>query len=161
MKCNTDGSVAGADRIAGCGGVARDMFGQWIFGFCRNLGSSNVLWTELWAIHTMLHLAWERRVPKVVIESDSAVAVNLIIDGCPVLHPYDSLVLQIREWRQKNWEVIILHIYREANRVADCLANLAHSFLVGVHVLDVPPSSCRDLLFADCTGVSFPRSALV
>ena len=53
------------------------------------------------------------------------------------------------------------HVYREANRVAECLANLARSFAQGVHVLDTPPARCRDLIFSDCTGISFPRSIRV
>ncbi|XP_057443892.1 uncharacterized protein LOC130736056 [Lotus japonicus] len=49
VKCNSDGSVCGAMREATCGGgVCRDEFGQWVFGFCYNIGTSTVLWAELW-----------------------------------------------------------------------------------------------------------------
>lgn len=47
VKCNTDGSVRGPSNLAACGGVARDSNGKWLFGFGRNLGSSNVIWAEL------------------------------------------------------------------------------------------------------------------
>lgn len=47
VKCNTDGSVRGSDRLAACGGVCRDSNGQWLLGFSHNSGSSNVLWAEL------------------------------------------------------------------------------------------------------------------
>ena len=161
IKCNTDGSVQGPHHIAGCGGVGRDMYGNWLFGFSRNLGTSNVLWTELWAIQSMLQLAWNRRVPKLLVESDSAVAIKLVNEGCNNLHPYASLVLHIRAWKERDWVLQFGHVYREANRVADCLANLACSLPDGTHVYEDAPACCRDLVFFDCMGTSFPRSIRV
>lgn len=64
--------------MASCGGVCRDELGQWVFGFCRNIGSSNVLWAELWGIFIVLALAWSRGIPRVIVESDSNVAVQLV-----------------------------------------------------------------------------------
>ncbi|XP_057432959.1 uncharacterized protein LOC130725784 [Lotus japonicus] len=142
---------------AGCGGACRDSNGRWLFGFSRNLGRSNVFWSELWGIFTILQLALARGIGKVIVESDSLAAVTLVNEGCERTHPYAALVLQIREMMLKDWEVICRHTLREANQVADCLANLAHSLDLGTHVLDVPPPSCRNLLFFDVTGVSYPR----
>lgn len=96
LKCNIDSSVRGEDNSAGCGGVCRDSMGNWVFGFSRNMGSSNVLWAELWAIYTMINLAWDRGVRRIMVESDSKVVVQLVTEGCVVLHPYASLVNQIR-----------------------------------------------------------------
>lgn len=46
VKFNVDDLVRGAQRLAGCGGVCRDDTGRWLLGFCRNIGSSNVLVAE-------------------------------------------------------------------------------------------------------------------
>src|ERR1044072_4545311 len=83
------------------------------------------------------------------IESDSALAIKLINGVCSDRHPYAAIVFQIKAWKDKDWEVKFVHVYREANRVADCLANMARSLPLGVHVLRDPPASCRDLLFSD------------
>ncbi|CAN1165431.1 hypothetical protein LINPERHAP2_LOCUS26148, partial [Linum perenne] len=56
-----------------------------------------------------------------------------------------------------DWQVIVRHCYREANRVADLLAHLGHCNTLGVHLLDSLPLPVRSALFSDCTGVSFPR----
>lgn len=116
-----------------------------MFGFCRNLGRSNVLWSELWGIFTMLGLAWECGVRKLIIEGDSLVAITLINGSYDKSHPYASLVLHIRDLMLKEWEVQCLHIQREANQVVDCLTNMAHSLELGIHVHEAPPPSCRNL----------------
>lgn len=103
VKCNTDGSVCGQDMLAGCGGVCRDSNSRWLFGFARNIGTSNVLWFELWAIFTIVPMVWNRGYRRVIVESDSLVAVNLINSGCSPLHPYASLVNQIRGWLARDW----------------------------------------------------------
>ncbi|XP_057419026.1 uncharacterized protein LOC130713258 [Lotus japonicus] len=161
IKCNTDGSVRGSSGLATSGGVFRDEFGQWKLGFCRNLGSSNVLWAELWGIFSAISLAWRRSFPKVIIESDSSVAVQLVTLGCDPWHPYGGLVGQIRAWMERAWEVRVVHVRREANQVADCLANMAHDLTLGIHVIERAPPNCSSLLLADVSGVSFPRSTRV
>ncbi|KAJ1432556.1 Reverse transcriptase-like [Sesbania bispinosa] len=45
IKFNVDGSVR--CRSAGCGGVMRDHYGNWMGGFSFNMGSSSVLMAEL------------------------------------------------------------------------------------------------------------------
>lgn len=57
--------------MATCGDVCRNPSGQWIVGFARKLGSSNVLMAELWGIFTALSIAWEQQLTKVWVESDS------------------------------------------------------------------------------------------
>lgn len=161
VKCNSVGSVLGPTKAAGCGGLCRDEEGRWLFGMCRNLGSSNVLWAELWAIHSTLEIAWEKRFPQVLFESDSHVAIHLINNGCDVHHLYASIVSQIQALAARDWTVQFSHVFWEANGVADCLASLAHTYPLGVHRLEGPPASCWHLLLFDCTGVSYPRSTLV
>lgn len=63
IKCNVDGSVKFG--TAGCGGVFRDSSGTWLCGFARNLGSTSVVFAELWGVFTALSIAWDRNIPKV------------------------------------------------------------------------------------------------
>ncbi|CAN1128830.1 hypothetical protein LINPERHAP2_LOCUS4880 [Linum perenne] len=59
--------------------------------------------------------------------------------------------------RKREWQVIVQHSFRESNRVADLLANLGHSFRLGVHqIIDFPPNIRRAIL-TNCIWVSFPR----
>lgn len=59
-----------------------------------------------------------------MIESDSLLAVNLIVNGCSTRHPCYSLVHQIQALSISNITVQWKHIFREANQAADCLAKL-------------------------------------
>ncbi|CAN1247436.1 hypothetical protein LINPERPRIM_LOCUS6329 [Linum perenne] len=43
--------------------------------------------------------------------------------------------------RNRDWDVTIHYIYREANNVADYLANLGHDFVIGTHVVPVPDNT--------------------
>lgn len=46
----------------------------------------------------------------------------------------------------------IVHVYREANRVADRLAKLAHDLEYGVHMFVEPLDICVQSLSADLLG---------
>lgn len=80
-----------------CGGVARDSSGRWIQGFCKQLGTSNPLFAELWAIRTAVEMLGALKQPRVVIECDSAealAAVNSTSTGT-LINPYRELVQAI------------------------------------------------------------------
>lgn len=83
--------------------------------------------------------------------------MEFLTKGCPRSHPYAPMVLRIKDLCARSWEVRISHAWREGNRVADYLANLAHSMELGLHVLRHHPEGCESLLFQDIIGVSLPR----
>ncbi|CAN1240203.1 Putative ribonuclease H protein At1g65750 [Linum grandiflorum] len=68
-----------------------------------------------------------------------------------------ALVLQFKELCSPQWEVHLSHIHREANNVADYLANLGHSLSYGLHLFDSPIRGLSHWLHYDLIGVSFPR----
>ncbi|CAN1162506.1 Putative ribonuclease H protein At1g65750 [Linum perenne] len=61
------------------------------------------------------------------------------------------------DWMGKDWELHVRHVYREANKAADYLANLGHSLDRGCH--SVPLTDCNLAYFIrhDCMGISNPR----
>lgn len=56
-------------------------------GFSMSLGSCQVLQAELWGIIHSLKLARTKGFSKVLIESDSEIAIGLLNKGCVVTHP--------------------------------------------------------------------------
>ncbi|CAN0878493.1 hypothetical protein LINGRAHAP2_LOCUS12509 [Linum grandiflorum] len=54
-------------------------------------------------------------------------------------------------------EVHLSHSYREANYIADYLANLGHSFPYGMHIFDSPNQGLSHCLHYDPIGVFVPR----
>lgn len=92
LKINTDEAPIKSSAIASAGEVVRDDKGDWISGFSRSLGVATVLHSELWAILDGLNLAWDRGFRKIILESDSKEAIDIINNGSDFL---SSLALVI------------------------------------------------------------------
>jgi len=56
--------------------------------------------------------------------------------------------------------VKISHCYREANQVADILANMGCDGTLGVIIHRVPPTGVGEALYVDSLGVYWPRRRL-
>ncbi|CAN1130924.1 Putative ribonuclease H protein At1g65750 [Linum perenne] len=91
---------------------------------------------ELRGIIEGMSLAWDKGVRKLCIQTDSKAAVSIL---------------------NRDWEVSIHHIFREANCAADYLANLGHTLDMGLHVFSFPDSSLLYWLRYDLIGVCLPR----
>ncbi|KAJ1415896.1 Small GTPase superfamily [Sesbania bispinosa] len=121
--------------------------------------------TELWGILTALQIAKEKGFQNIWIETDSSVAVKLLQDGFPPTHPCKALLSAILNLMEDHWQVIITHTYREANIVADWLANSTYNYPHGTHILEHPPRGILDLLRVDALPnqqtVDYPSFKLV
>eukprot|EP00258_Populus_trichocarpa_P027694 XP_024443713.1 uncharacterized protein LOC112324533 [Populus trichocarpa] len=161
IKLNVDGCSKGNPGVAGAGGVIRDHLGVWIGGFARNIGICSSVNAELWAVYVGLQLAWDRGFRKVDLESDSKVVVGLINGDSVRVDRNYNIIMQIIGMLGRDWEVTTYHVYREANCVADWLANygLTRDLLDrGSDVLEEPPSGLYPLLYYDLIGSTVTRS---
>lgn len=92
------------------------------------------------------------------MESDSKVAIELIKHGVNPEHQLAGLVYRIRQLlSNEDWNCQVQHVFREANGVADWLANHAHSFPRGVVEFCSCPAGCADRALVDTRGVCFTR----
>jgi hypothetical protein len=65
---------------------------------------------------------------------------------------------KIRKLLDDPWEVHIIHVFREANRCVDMLANIGSEGMSGFDELfENPPARVRLIVDDECRGVSFPR----
>nr|CAD1818109.1 unnamed protein product [Ananas comosus var. bracteatus] len=78
VKLNTDGSFVGRGSSGGAGFVARDSEGLFVFAGASSCPGVNPLYSELWAIRAALTRAIEAGFPRVLLESDSSSAVDLL-----------------------------------------------------------------------------------
>ncbi|CAN1173758.1 hypothetical protein LINPERPRIM_LOCUS9466 [Linum perenne] len=69
----------------------------------------------------------------------------------------NSWISQFHLLRNRNWDVTIHHIFREANNAADFLANLGHEFVIGTHVIPCSDPKLLYWLSYDRFGVCLPR----
>ncbi|KAF7824249.1 ribonuclease H [Senna tora] len=97
MKINVDGSHRKDDNSICCGGVVRDNIGRWITGFTKRLGHGSEFQAEIWAILLGLRFAHDKGFPKVIIETDSIMALNFVQSNTDIQHPLGGIRARIRE----------------------------------------------------------------
>ncbi|CAN1174969.1 Putative ribonuclease H protein At1g65750, partial [Linum perenne] len=101
--------------------------------------------------------AWDLGFRKVILELDSLAAI-LSIEGPPVFDSrHGPIVHHIQQLRCREWQVVVRHCYREANRVADLFAHLGHSQELGIHFPILFPPNIRSALLSDCMGSRSPE----
>ncbi|KAF7836240.1 cytosolic sulfotransferase 15-like [Senna tora] len=158
LKVNVDGACkSGTTERASCGGVIRDHEGRFLLGFTKNLGYCDVISAELWGIKMGLEVAWEMGARKIVIEMDSTYAHQLVLSRVQELHPCLSLVNAIHQILARQWEVQIVHVLREANRVADFFASCATHESLDLVKFVQPPLDATHLISADANGIGTIR----
>jgi ribonuclease HI len=114
---------------------------------------------ELWAITNGLKLAWSKGFRKIILESDSSLAVDLITKNKIFIDKNYNLIMQARELLAKEWDIQVRHVYREANSMADWLANygLTRSFLDRFSIyFNDPPAGLYCILYYDLIGSTLP-----
>ncbi|CAN0929906.1 Putative ribonuclease H protein At1g65750, partial [Linum grandiflorum] len=135
---STDGSLRSPTKVAAAGGIICTDTGCFVKAFAANLGSCSITRVEMHAIVDVLQLAWTLGILKIRIQSDSRAAIAILTKDSKLDHQHAALVFQFNELCRRQWEVHISHIYREANNVADYLANLGHALTYGMHIFYSP-----------------------
>ncbi|BBH09066.1 hypothetical protein Prudu_021464 [Prunus dulcis] len=160
FKLNVDGSRRNGSGHIGAGGVLRNSSGDWISGFAVNLGKGQILEAELWGLFFGLKLAMDKEINNLVVELDSALAVQLIQkQGLSDVHPLAALVASCWELMHKINCCSVYHVYREKNCVADCLATWSYNLDLGFYIFVDAPAWIGPSLIDDLLG--FTRSRLV
>ena len=136
-----------------------DHQGHWVCGFIENMGCCTSTKAELKAILRGLRIAKEKRLTKILVRIDLQLLVNMLKSNSPRNAEQAPIIARYRyPIKQQDWEVIIGHCYREANQVADKLANMTISCSFSCTIFDTPQREVMPLLFADNVGVSWRRT---
>ena len=137
---NTDGASKGNPGPAGCGGVLRGDRGEWKWGFAMNTGHCSSMKAEIMAVLKGIQVAKERGVQKLWIRSDSCVLVGILRGAIKSNPVHGSLIQRCKVLlSDSNWETKVTHCFREANQVANILANKGVSKVLGITVYHLPP----------------------
>ncbi|GMQ03745.1 hypothetical protein CsSME_00049425 [Camellia sinensis var. sinensis] len=156
FKLNTDGASKGNPGKASAGGLIWDHLGQWVVGFCRNIGTTSNVAAELWGLRDGLKLALERNILNLKIETDAILLKQLLSTNISASHQLHNLINDCRYLLSCLGTPTINHVYREANACADLLANLGASVENFQSFVNPPPLVCNQLL-ANALGISYPR----
>ncbi|KAF7826851.1 ribonuclease H [Senna tora] len=157
VKVNTDGAVGSTGNIAGCGGLIRDHQGNLIKGFIKNLGISSPEGAEAWGIVCGLNLAWDLGFQKVVLENDCLRIIKQINNVNNLAQQMHSTIPAIRSMISRDWDVKLVHCYKNVNACADILAKFSLNNSGGLNMLDAPPVCIASLVQRDAAGLNAPR----
>uniref|UniRef100_A0A2C9UXN9 Uncharacterized protein n=1 Tax=Manihot esculenta TaxID=3983 RepID=A0A2C9UXN9_MANES len=113
-------------------GVAWDiLFIISCFGVC------GLLEAELWSILSALRIVWDRGWRKVLIQTDCSVAMDIISGrGEAAFRVTNNLVKNIIELLKREWDIEVVKVFQEANRVADSLATRVEQYSVQIDKID-------------------------
>lgn len=159
VKINCDGSLSIQNNLASCGGVIRDHWGAYIVGFACKLGNCSILQAELWAVFYGLKLGVDRGFRRIIVETDSLTARNLIVKGCPTHHPCYNMIMHIRNLAKTCASIVWRHVFWESNQVADALAIYGSSLPFKMKLFEVAPDFISLPLLYDASSVFFQRGA--
>lgn len=122
MAINVDDSCQGNPGRGGFGGILRDHVGSYIFGFFGHSGHTKILHAELLGLLHGLQACWEEGFRRVIVYSDSLLAVQLVNDGVQAHHHYANEVHPIQDLLANDWYCSIRHTLREGNQYANFFA---------------------------------------
>lgn len=126
IKINTDGASRGNPGRSSWGFCARDLNGDIIQAQAKDIEDpmTTNIQAEAMAILYSLKYIETTQVEKVIIETDSLVLKNIIEKVWEI--PWKIIIILEEIWRLMMGKTVVFnHIFREGNKVADHLANLA------------------------------------
>lgn len=99
----------------------------------------------------------ERGISRLEVEVDSKMVVGFLTTGIEETHLLFFLVRLYHDFLTRDWLVRFVHVYKETNRLADGLANLAISLPFGFHRFDSVQIELVSLIRKDVDGSLRPR----
>ncbi|KAE8718274.1 hypothetical protein F3Y22_tig00110015pilonHSYRG00037 [Hibiscus syriacus] len=147
LNLNTDGAMGPSTMAAACRGAIQNSNGDWITGFCRNIGHYSAFQAELWGVLDGLELACNLGINQIEVELDNNEVVNQL-GSQPSNHEH-SIVRRIRNYLDRSWKVNMRYVPRDANKLTDSIAKLGRSQPLGRTVITQPPAEVQYLLNSD------------
>lgn len=155
-KINSDGALAGGR--GGYGGVIRNSGGQVLACYRGPSPKLNITFLEILGICEGLKLALSLGLGTVIVESDSLQAINILNkeESCPWY--CSNSVNEILNLVASFFHVKFIHVFREANMVADMLAKSSLCEFC-TPIVFVPPLSreMEKIVISDKDGTWYNR----
>ncbi|KAL0407591.1 UNVERIFIED_CONTAM: putative ribonuclease H protein [Sesamum latifolium] len=121
-----DGASKGNPGPAGAGGIARNDKGEVIFAFYDFIREATNMYAEVYGLFKTLQVCQAENFNRIWIEVDAINLIRLIKEPTKGHWSLQHMLSHINLFL-KRMEFRISHIYREGNKAADHLANLACS----------------------------------
>ena len=157
LKLNFDGSVLHNNQ-ASAGFVIRDSQGTPILASAKDIGHSSVVVAEAMALREGLRQAICIGHSHIIVEGDSNILIDSISGISPIPWRIKFLVQDIGRFASRCSQISFVHIWREANFVADAIAKAGHSLNISVWENSLPLCAANAFHF-DQLGCGCPRGS--
>ncbi|XP_028763349.1 uncharacterized protein LOC114721666 [Neltuma alba] len=105
------------------------------------------------AIKTGLQVYQKLGINDILLYSDSLDALNYLMRGSGVDHPYREDIEETRQLIYEHWNLEINYGCRETLQCADFLARIAHNVTDELILLNEVPESCKARILVDKHGM--------
>ncbi|XP_062005578.1 uncharacterized protein LOC133722723 [Rosa rugosa] len=156
MKSFDDFNTISRDSTAS-GFIIRDHDARPVIAATKYVGNSTTPVAEATALRDSLITAKDKGFTRLEVEGDSKLVINAV-NGI-VTPPWRLLKLieDIRTIATSFSQISFKHIYREANFIADAIANLGHEAMSPLFWSDKVPSEASRALLFDVVNIGCPR----
>ncbi|XP_057433952.1 uncharacterized protein LOC130726665 [Lotus japonicus] len=131
------------------GGLVRDSTGTWVQGYYAGTIGGDPLKAEIEALKLGLIMLWDANLRSVICEVDCLEIVQTLVSNNYQLHTHASHLLHLKLILDRDWDVELRQISRDANEAADCLVGLCSRLQCHYTSLEVPPHELCPMLARD------------
>ena len=78
---------------------------------------------------------------KSLLESNNMLAIQMTNKNNSSTNNSWAMAQAIKDMFQRNWTILVSHIFREGNQDLDRLSKIGRDYPLGLHALDSPPSN--------------------
>ncbi|KAH0776352.1 hypothetical protein KY290_007763 [Solanum tuberosum] len=127
FKCNTDGSCRDQLHLSSKAFSVRNSNGELVYAETESVELSSILEAEVGAFKEALQYCVNNNLMPVIMETYSLI-LKKIIDEIWEIPWSMSVDITCIKKMLKDEDVVVIHIFREGNYIADCLTNHVFSF---------------------------------
>ncbi|KAH0636108.1 hypothetical protein KY290_036536 [Solanum tuberosum] len=158
IKCNADGACRGNPGESAYAFCIRNSSGDLIEAEAGCMGITTSMEAETIAILMVLRKCRDLRLQNIILETDSISLRNIILKDWKIPWKLSDQIEEIKHHINES-RCIMKHVFREANQVADKLANITLNQQIPITVSNFTqlPKECRVLMNIDKAQISTLR----
>ncbi|KAF3627299.1 hypothetical protein FXO37_29920 [Capsicum annuum] len=156
FKLNIDESFDSNSNEGGAGGLIRNVYGDWVWGFHAKFTALSLLHAKTVALYLSINIAKKLKCYNILKATDSKTLASIFSEGADT---NNNLSIMCRDLLQELGITSICHENRRFNRAVDVLAKEGRKRQVPQFLKKwiVPPLFVRKIIAADKEGTSFPN----
>ena len=155
IKLNFDGSLQNTSTVGGF--ILRDWRGASLMTGASNYGASSILVAEGRTLRDGVHAAIMVGYSRLQIEGDNLIVIEALQGKAAIPWRINYIIEDVRNLLIQVDQVVIKHIYREANMAADWLSKYGHSISNAMLATDLCHPELRNIVRDDMLGRTLAR----